>query len=83
MLAGGHDSEFGGWLRRSCLDSPETGKFAIFDIRLGSRGDSYYEYLLKQWIQTVCSRLRTQGEENLGLINDEFGRIGQSLSIAR
>jgi len=35
--------------------SPETGKFAIFDIRLGSRGDSYYEYLLKQWIQTVCS----------------------------
>lgn len=34
-------------------NSPQTGKFAIFDIRLGSRGDSYYEYLLKQWLQTV------------------------------
>lgn len=27
-------------------DSPETGMFVPFDIRLGSRGDSYYEYLL-------------------------------------
>ena len=33
--------------------SPQTGQFALFDIRLGSRGDSYYEYLLKQWIQTA------------------------------
>jgi len=28
------------------------GKFATSDIRLGSRGDSYYEYLLKQYLQT-------------------------------
>ncbi|KAG7530912.1 hypothetical protein FFLO_04735 [Filobasidium floriforme] len=34
------------------LLNPQTGQFALFDIRLGSRGDSYYEYLLKQWIQT-------------------------------
>ncbi|THV00628.1 glycoside hydrolase [Dendrothele bispora CBS 962.96] len=30
----------------------ETGKFVPSAIRLGSRGDSYYEYLLKQYIQT-------------------------------
>ncbi|KAK0553412.1 mannosyl-oligosaccharide alpha-1,2-mannosidase [Tilletia horrida] len=32
--------------------SPETGQFLPSDVRLGSRGDSFYEYLLKQWIQT-------------------------------
>jgi endoplasmic reticulum Man9GlcNAc2 1,2-alpha-mannosidase len=30
-----------------------TGQFRVFStITLGARGDSYYEYLLKQWIQT-------------------------------
>ncbi|KAF8712309.1 glycosyl hydrolase 47 family, partial [Rhizoctonia solani] len=29
-----------------------SGEFYYSDIRLGSRGDSYYEYLLKQYIQT-------------------------------
>ncbi|KAK6508935.1 mannosyl-oligosaccharide alpha-1,2-mannosidase [Arthrobotrys musiformis] len=29
-----------------------TGKFRGREIRLGSRGDSYYEYLLKQFLQT-------------------------------
>ena len=32
--------------------SPQTGAFFMSDIRLGSRGDSYYEYLIKQWLQT-------------------------------
>ncbi|GAA5862653.1 hypothetical protein JCM3774_001092, partial [Rhodotorula dairenensis] len=32
--------------------SPETGGFILSDIRLGSRGDSYYEYLSKQYFQT-------------------------------
>ncbi|OJD13176.1 hypothetical protein AJ78_06338 [Emergomyces pasteurianus Ep9510] len=32
--------------------SPETGKFMGQNIRLGSRGDSYYEYLIKQYLQT-------------------------------
>ena len=27
--------------------SPQTGQFVPSEIRLGSRGDSYYEYLLK------------------------------------
>ncbi|KAK4147644.1 glycoside hydrolase [Dichotomopilus funicola] len=29
-----------------------TGKFQGGNIRLGSRGDSYYEYLIKQYLQT-------------------------------
>ncbi|CDK28960.1 unnamed protein product [Kuraishia capsulata CBS 1993] len=31
---------------------PKTGKYQDRLIRLGSRGDSYYEYLLKQYLQT-------------------------------
>ncbi|BGP30573.1 mannosyl-oligosaccharide alpha-1,2-mannosidase [Rhodotorula toruloides] len=31
---------------------PDTGSFVFSDIRLGSRGDSYYEYLSKQYFQT-------------------------------
>lgn len=31
----------------------QTGMFRNFaTISLGARGDSYYEYLVKQWIQT-------------------------------
>lgn len=32
--------------------NPDTGKFQSQNIRLGSRGDSYYEYLIKQYLQT-------------------------------
>lgn len=32
--------------------SPGTGAFRGENIRLGSRGDSYYEYLIKQYLQT-------------------------------
>ncbi|KAI3404658.2 MNS1 [Candida oxycetoniae] len=32
--------------------STDTGKFQGSLIRLGSRGDSYYEYLVKQYLQT-------------------------------
>ncbi|KAK5663375.1 hypothetical protein OQA88_3803 [Cercophora sp. LCS_1] len=31
---------------------PKTGEFRGNNIRLGSRGDSYYEYLIKQFLQT-------------------------------
>ncbi|KAI9818142.1 MAG: mannosyl-oligosaccharide alpha-1,2-mannosidase [Pycnora praestabilis] len=31
---------------------PQTGTFRGDNIRLGSRGDSYYEYLIKQYLQT-------------------------------
>ncbi|KAJ3489749.1 hypothetical protein NLI96_g1889 [Meripilus lineatus] len=36
----------------SIFMNPEDGRFVLSAIRLGSRGDSYYEYLLKQYIQT-------------------------------
>ncbi|KAF8920792.1 glycoside hydrolase [Mucidula mucida] len=32
--------------------SLDKGDFVLSEIRLGSRGDSYYEYLLKQYLQT-------------------------------
>ncbi|KAI1311608.1 mannosyl-oligosaccharide alpha-1,2-mannosidase [Mortierella claussenii] len=32
--------------------NPYTGHFQGGEIRLGSRGDSYYEYLIKQYLQT-------------------------------
>lgn len=31
--------------------SPDSGEFSGENIRLGSRGDSYYEYLIKVWLQ--------------------------------
>lgn len=31
---------------------PSDGRLVPITIRLGSRGDNYYEYLLKQWLQT-------------------------------
>ena len=36
----------------SCLTKvdPETGRFAGGTVSLGARGDSYHEYLLKQWL---------------------------------
>lgn len=36
--------------------NPYTGKFVGHTITLGARGDSYYEYLLKQWIQNGAPR---------------------------
>ncbi|KAH9988958.1 glycoside hydrolase [Russula vinacea] len=36
----------------SIFVDPKEGRFVTSAIRLGSRGDSYYEYLLKQFIQT-------------------------------
>lgn len=33
--------------------NPNNGQFRFSStITLGARGDSYYEYLLKQWLQT-------------------------------
>lgn len=39
-----------------CFHSPHTGEFSGENIRLGSRGDSYYEYLIKVWLQQGSSR---------------------------
>ncbi|CAL5346310.1 unnamed protein product [Camellia sinensis] len=37
--------------------NPHTGEFNGENIRLGSRGDSYYEYLIKVWLQQRDSKL--------------------------
>jgi hypothetical protein len=37
-----------------CACSPANGQFVTSPLLLGPRGDSYYEYLLKQYLQTVC-----------------------------
>ncbi|KAJ3126098.1 hypothetical protein HK098_007896 [Nowakowskiella sp. JEL0407] len=50
--------------------SVETMKFEGSDIRLGSRGDSYYEYLAKQWIftnQTETTFFRQHNEAIAGV----------------
>lgn len=36
--------------------SPHSGEFNGENIRLGSRGDSYYEYLIKVWLQQGAER---------------------------
>ncbi|KAK7245677.1 hypothetical protein RIF29_40525 [Crotalaria pallida] len=38
--------------------SPQSGAFSGENIRLGSRGDSYYEYLIKVWLQCGASSSR-------------------------
>nr|GAT60199.1 glycoside hydrolase family 47 protein [Mycena chlorophos] len=52
----------------------QTGEFAISAVRLGSRADSYYEYLLKQYIQT-------SGVENIyrDMYNDAMNAIHKNL----
>lgn len=37
--------------------NPHTGEFSGENIRLGSRGDSYYEYLIKVWLQNQGNNL--------------------------
>ncbi|KAF7149563.1 hypothetical protein RHSIM_Rhsim02G0157100 [Rhododendron simsii] len=44
--------------------SPNNGEFSGENIRLGSRGDSYYEYLLKVWLQ--------RRENNLTYLHDMY-----------
>ncbi len=48
--------------------STTSGKFIGHTITLGARGDSYYEYLLKQWIQTGASL--DKNHENFYLLED-------------
>ena len=51
MFIDAHNGE----MKDCCSDkrhSHTLGGFASSTITLGARGDSYYEYLLKQWVQT-------------------------------
>ncbi|KAE8655328.1 Mannosyl-oligosaccharide 1,2-alpha-mannosidase MNS3 [Hibiscus syriacus] len=48
--------------------NPHSGEFSGHNIRLGSRGDSYYEYLSKVWLQ-----LRTTQDGNFAYLYDMYG----------
>ncbi|KAK1533468.1 glycosyl hydrolase family 47 [Colletotrichum paranaense] len=45
---------------------PSHGQFTTREIRLGSRGDSYYEYLAKQYLQTGERIYRDMWDDALG-----------------
>ncbi|MBA0691271.1 hypothetical protein Goari_008906 [Gossypium aridum] len=47
--------------------SPHSGEFSGENIRLGSRGDSYYEYLIKVWLQ-----LRDTQDGNFTYLHDMY-----------
>ncbi|KAL5989965.1 Mannosyl-oligosaccharide 1,2-alpha-mannosidase mns3 [Asimina triloba] len=47
--------------------SPSSGQFSGENIRLGSRGDSYYEYLIKVWLQKGTSR-----DDHLKYLHDMY-----------
>ncbi|XP_010279652.1 PREDICTED: mannosyl-oligosaccharide 1,2-alpha-mannosidase MNS3 [Nelumbo nucifera] len=47
--------------------SPHSGEFSGENIRLGSRGDSYYEYLIKVWLQQGPNR-----DSNLKYLHDMY-----------
>lgn len=48
----------------------DTGKFQGNNIRLGSRGDSYYEYLIKQYLQTGEQIYKDMYDESVQGIKD-------------
>ncbi|KAF5736324.1 Alpha-mannosidase 3 isoform 1 [Tripterygium wilfordii] len=47
--------------------SPHSGEFSGDNIRLGSRGDSYYEYLIKVWLQ-----MRAHEGSNVTYLHDMY-----------
>ncbi|THH14487.1 hypothetical protein EW146_g5847 [Bondarzewia mesenterica] len=55
---------------------PDSGRFVTSAIRLGSRGDSYYEYLLKQYVQTGLTEdvYRDMYEDAVQAIHDHLIR---------
>ncbi|KAF7338966.1 Glycoside hydrolase family 47 protein [Mycena venus] len=54
--------------------SSDAGKFMTSDIRLGSRADSYFEYLLKQYLQTggVEAMYREMYADSMQAIHDNL-----------
>jgi len=60
--------------------SPTTGKFRPgTTITLGARSDSYYEYLLKQWLQTgkTINWLKQDYEESVNGIKNHLWRFSE------
>jgi hypothetical protein len=63
--------------------SPETGQFRGNNIRLGSRGDSYYEYLLKVWLQQGGAAYNESTVAYLRDMYDEAMRGVKHLLVAK
>jgi len=63
--------------------SAKNGQFLASDIRLGSRGDSYYEYLLKQYLQTSNSEqvYRAMYQDAMQSIHDNLIRKGPNKGL--
>ncbi|KAG8936383.1 mannosyl-oligosaccharide alpha-1,2-mannosidase [Tulasnella sp. 418] len=59
------------------LISPTTGLFTASEIKLGTKGDSYYEYLLKQYIQTNRTELvyRDMYDESMTAIHSTLVQV--------
>ncbi|KAG8813112.1 mannosyl-oligosaccharide alpha-1,2-mannosidase [Serendipita sp. 399] len=60
----------------SVFMNPEDGEFIISPVRLGSRGDSYFEYLLKQYLQTSRNEL-----DLLRMWDDAIDQIHENLLL--
>ncbi|ODQ63349.1 family 47 glycosyl hydrolase, partial [Nadsonia fulvescens var. elongata DSM 6958] len=62
----------------------DKGQYRGQNIRLGSRGDSYYEYLLKQYLQTNCTEsfYKTMYDESVrGIQNHLLGHTAISHNL--
>ncbi|KAJ3369046.1 hypothetical protein HDU91_000124 [Kappamyces sp. JEL0680] len=58
--------------------NPTTGKFSGGEIRLGSRGDSYYEYLVKQWLLTNQTEAKYAQEYRRSVVGVRTKLLGLS-----
>ncbi|KAA1471635.1 glycoside hydrolase [Dentipellis sp. KUC8613] len=67
----------------SIFMNPRDGRFVTSAIRLGSRGDSYYEYLLKQYVQTNLEEpvYREMYDDAVQAIHDHLIRRGMSTGL--
>ncbi|TFY73677.1 hypothetical protein EWM64_g10336 [Hericium alpestre] len=67
----------------SIFMNPNDGKFVTSAIRLGSRGDSFYEYLLKQYVQTDQTETvyRDMYDDAVQAIHDHLIRRGMSSGL--
>jgi mannosyl-oligosaccharide alpha-1,2-mannosidase len=58
--------------------SPETGRFVGDSTSIGAYGDSFYEYLLKAWIQLGDREARDMYDEAMdGFVNNDLVRVSK------
>ncbi|CAG7826911.1 unnamed protein product, partial [Allacma fusca] len=58
--------------------NPETGRFTTDSVSIGAYGDSFYEYLLKAWIQLGDREARDLYDEAMnGFVNNDLVRVSR------